>query len=96
MTARSKIEASVAIYPRIKHTLMTQSPLPPLPPHTPHTPPPNTTIVQEVEANTDCTDLPSLQCGICDRVCAVGGIDYMVSEHGNPPWSIAMCACDPE
>ena len=48
------------------------------------------------EMNSDPVDLPSLQCGTCHRISNIGGLHYMIAEHGQPPWNLTMCTCDEE
>ena len=59
------------------------------------TPTPTTTTVfaQDASEHADCPDLPSLECSTCAQVCTIGGFEFMVAEHGPPPWTLALCTC---
>ena len=46
---------------------------------------------EDEDEHADCPDLPSLDCHSCNQVCTIGGFEFMVGEHGPPPWTLALC-----
>ena len=50
-----------------------------------------TVFPQDEDEHADCPDLPSMDCHSCHQVVTIGGFEFMVGEHGPPPWTLALC-----